>query len=164
MFYKLLLHIILKNKLIMKTILSSVLMLGMFFLSSCEKQESTPISNELQNTSIKFKDTISDAGTQVTYDFKVDVDFNRETGEIVAKLISEMPKYGWDIGYSLFRGETPMSNHTYRKIKKNEVRFKVMAFPSVKDGKEYSIEITSNSTGSRTKDPKNSVFVKFKNN
>ena len=148
----------------MKTILSLVLTLGMFFLSSCEKQESTPVSNELETKSIKIKDTILLDGVQQTYEFKIDVDFNQETGEIEAKLISEMPIYGWDIGYSLYKEGIPASKYTYRKIKKSDVKFKVMAFPSVKDGKEYSIEITSNSTGSRSKDPKNRILIKFKNN
>lgn len=148
----------------MKTILFSSVLLGFLFMTSCEKQESTPIINELESKSIKFKDTILDEGSQVTYDFKVDIDIDRETGGITAKLITPMPKYGWNIEYSLFQGKTPVSNHTYKRIKQNEVTFKVMAFPERKDGKEYTLEIISNSYGSRSRDQENKLILKFKNN
>lgn len=148
----------------MKTILLPIFSLVVFFFTSCEKEESIPVTNETESKSIKFVDTLVESGLPVIYDFKVEVDFDRKTGEIFAKLISEMPKYGWDLEYSLNQGTKPVSNHTYKRIKKNEVRFKVMAFPEIKDDKEYNLEIISNSYGSKSKNVKNRLLISFKNN
>jgi hypothetical protein len=147
----------------------------MILFSSCQKNETTNnyysyfISKEKRV--VYFRDTVqlTPKDIAIPVEFKVDVqliNYVKESGEIgvKAKLLSKLPPYGWNIDYVLYDDKKkPISAHLYQRIMKNEVQFKVLGFPNVKDRKEYTLKVQVKPYGSWSQEKDNTFEFEIKN-
>jgi hypothetical protein len=154
-------------------ILSVVLVAILIFAQSCKKQVITNnnyynyVSTSQKSTNIfNFKDTIIVSQKPLPIEFSVAVNVlrnnNNEVG-VNALLKSPLPPYGWNIKYTLYDEEKKITEHEYTRIQKSDVTFKVLGFPTKKDGKEYKLKIETKPYGSRSIEKQNTFEFKIKN-
>jgi hypothetical protein len=154
-------------------ILSVVLVAILIFAQSCKKQVITNnnyynyVSTSQKSTNIfNFKDTIIVSQKPLPIEFSVAVNVlrnnNNEVG-VNALLKSPLPPYGWNIKYTLYDEEKKITEHEYTRIQKSDVTFKVLGFPTKKNGREYKLKIETKPYGSRSIEKQNTFEFKIKN-
>jgi hypothetical protein len=156
-------------------ILSVVLVAILMFIQSCKKEIVTnnyyynSVSTSQNSTNIfNFKDTIIVSQKPLPIEFSVAVNVlknnNNEVG-VNALLKSPLPPYGWNIKYTLYDKEEDkkISEHEYTRIQKSDITFKVLGFPTKKNGKEYKLKIETKPYGSRSIEKQNTFEFKIKN-
>lgn len=143
-------------------------------LSSCLKQEINVIVEEtnIVKRRINLFDSVMIVGKdsmgaryekKERVEIKADLELDKKTGAFEAELLSQVPKYGWNLMYTLYKDGKAISNHTYKAIKVKDVEFKIFAFPTSNEKGEYKLEVIVGAYGSILNVKPYKEEFKFKN-